>query len=108
MPPTATRKPAAIVEVERLGFKYQEIAQYDLTQLDKSRRVQVRDPNHYAPKDAVERFAIQMQHSQFPPIVVTADAWIVDGNTRVGASLLRDNKFFPAIELEIAWTNSSE
>lgn len=100
-------KPSAIVEVERLGFGWSEVAQYDLTRLDVSRRVQVREVGHYAQKDIVEQFAIQMGESQFPPIVVTNDDWIVDGNTRVGAALRRKAKFFPALVLDVRWGGAS-
>jgi hypothetical protein len=115
--PTATTSPEGlktVVEIERLGFKYTEVAQFDVTRLgaDKkgrgARRVQVREVPHYAPKEAVERYAIQMAHSQFPPIVVTADDYIVDGNTRIEATLLRDNKFFPAFVLDVPYRGGSE
>jgi hypothetical protein len=104
---TAQAESTAITEIERLGFKWTEVAQYDLTRVSVEQRVQVREPRHYAPKESVERYAIQMAHSVFPPIVVTADDWIVDGNTRVGAALRRDTKFFPAIVLGIAWGGAS-
>lgn len=101
----AQTKDKAIVEMERLGYAFTEDAQYDLSNLDPTKRVQVREDGHYAPKDAVERYAIQMAHSQFPPIIVTSDGWIVDGNTRVGASLSRGSKFFPAYVLDVAWND---
>lgn len=100
-------KPTAITEIERLGFGWTEVADYDLTRLDTTRRVQVRDLSHYAPKDSVERYAIQMGETAFPPIVVTSDDWVVDGNTRVGARLLRKEKFSPAIVLDVAWKGAS-
>ncbi|MQB01459.1 MAG: hypothetical protein GEU78_14400 [Actinobacteria bacterium] len=103
----ATSKPMAIVEIERLGFAYSEVAQFDLDRLSTERRVQVRDHGKYAPKDEVQRYAVQMEHSQFPPIVVTTDDWIVDGNTRIGASITRKNKFFPAIVLDVDWAGAS-
>jgi hypothetical protein len=106
--PATQAKPTAVVEIERLGFGWNEVAQYDLTRLDVSRRVQVREVGHYAQKDIVEQFAIQMGESQFPPIVVTADDWIVDGNTRVGAALRRKAKFFPAFILDVRWGGASE
>lgn len=98
--PTPLVDSKTTAEIERLGFNYTEVAQFDLSRLDKSRRVQVREEGHYAPKESVERYAVQMAHSEFPAIVVTSDDWIVDGNTRVGAALLRGNKFFPALVLD--------
>lgn len=104
---TAPEKSKTVVEIERLGFSYTEVAQFDLTRLSTSRRVQVRDASHYAPKESVERYAVQMAHSEFPPIVVTSDDWIVDGNTRTGAALLRGVKFFPALVLNVAFQGAS-
>jgi hypothetical protein len=101
-------KSAAIKEIDRVGFKYEEVAQYDLSQLSVDRRVQVREPKHYAPKDAVEQYAIQMGETEFPPIVVTSDGWIVDGNTRVGARLKRKEKFNPALVLDVVYNNATE
>lgn len=105
--PTTLGKPSAVVEIERLGFKSTEVAQYDLTRLSKDHRVQVRDENNYAPKDSVEQYSIQMAETEFPPIVVTNDDWIVDGNTRVGAALRRKMKFFPALVLDVNWKGTS-
>lgn len=100
-------KPPAVVEIERLGFGWTEEAQFDLTRLSPEHKVQARESKNYAPKETVEQFAIQMGESQFPPIVVTADDWIVDGNTRIGAALRRKAKFFPALVLDVRWGGAS-
>lgn len=106
--PTTQAKPSAAVEIERLGFGWTEVGDYDLTRIDRENRsVQVRDVGHYAPKEAVERYAIQMGETVFPPIVVTEDDWIVDGNTRVEAKLLRKEKFSTAIMVDIEWKGAS-
>lgn len=97
----------AEIEIERLGFSWIEVADFDLTLLDVSRRVQVREAEHYAPKESVERYAIQMGEVAFPPIVVTSDDWIVDGNTRVGAKLRRKERFTPALVLNVAFKGGS-
>ena len=70
--------------------------------------MQVRDVGHYEPKESVARYAVQMNHTEFPPIVVTQDQWIVDGNTRVGAKLLRKEKFFPALVLDTKYEGASQ
>ena len=102
----APEKAKAIVEIERLGFKFTEDSAYDLSRLDPARRIQVRESEHYAPREGVERYAVQMGQSVFPPIVVTKDAWIIDGNTRVGASLRRKTSLFPAIVLDVEWNGA--
>lgn len=101
--PTISPAAKAIIEIERLGFTWREDAAYDLERLDVKRRVQVRESKNYAPREQVERYAIQMGESVFPPVIVTKDDWIVDGNTRVGASLVRKQKFFPAIVLDVSY-----
>ena len=66
-------KPSYLVEIEDLGFKYEEIAQYDISELSYEKRVQARDftsVKHYAPKEEVARYVVQMTHSAFPPIVL--------------------------------------
>lgn len=102
MPPTPATpgvNDKAITEIERLGFKWTLVPQFDLDRLSPDRRVQVRESDHYAPHAMVERYAVQMDKNEFPPIVVTANDWIVDGNTRIGASLRRKQTHFPAYVL---------
>lgn len=100
-------KPTAAGEIERLGFDWTEVADFDLTRLSPDRRVQVRETKHYAPKENVEQFAVMMGETPFPPIVVTQDDWIVDGNTRVGAREKRKEKFCSAIVLDVPYTGAS-
>lgn len=107
MPTATATKSAALVEIERLGFGHTEIASFELSRLDTKRRVQVRESEHYAPKERVEQYAIQMAEAIFPPIIVTEDDWVIDGNTRVQASLKRGQKFFPAIVLDVSWGTAS-
>lgn len=104
----AQEKPTAIVEIERLGFGWKEVAQYDFEKLDPKRRIQVRAVNHYAPKEEVERYAIQMADNVFPPSIVTSDGWICDGNTRAGAKKLRKERYGPVIVLDVAWETASD
>lgn len=99
-------KPSYILEIEDLGFAYSEDAQFDISVLSKDKRVQSREfgsAPFWAPKEEMRRYAIQMTHSPFPPIIVTRDGWLVDGNTRVGARDIRKEKFSPAIVLEVEY-----
>lgn len=104
---TTSAQSTVIAEIERLGFGWTEVSNYDLGKLDLSRRVQVRESNHYAPKDMVDQFVIQMSEVAFPPPVVTSDGWIVDGNTRVGARKVRKEKFTPAIVLDVNYESGA-
>ena len=90
----------AIAEIERLGFSWYEDSQFELSRLSKDRRIQVRDSDHYSPRANVAQFAVQMREKPFAPIVVTANDWTGDGNTRVEAELVNKSKFTPAIVIE--------
>ena len=90
-------------EIAEFGIPFTTVAQYDLTALSPDKRVQVREERHYAPKQFVDRFAIQMAHTAFPAIVITKDGFIVDGNTRIAAALQRGEKFFPALVLDVEY-----
>lgn len=93
--------PAAAPEIERLGFSWHQEAQYDLNQLlDENGnllRVQVRDLEHYCPPARVAQYAVQMGETVFPPIIVTRNNRLVDGNTRREARRMRKEKYSPAI-----------
>lgn len=94
-------------EIDYLGFTYQFEPEFDLTRLSPNRRVQVRDSEHYAPKATAEQFAVQIGERPLPPIVVTADNWIVDGNTRVAARQHRKEKFQSALVIDIAFEKAA-
>ena len=75
---------ASLIEA-LVGVKPRLEQEFDLTTIDPDGRVQVRIDKNNAPREMVERFAAQMSFSAFPPIVVTQDARIIDGNTRYRA-----------------------
>jgi hypothetical protein len=89
--------------IDALGFGWTIDTNFNLKRVDPSRRVQVRDEDNYAPKANVKAFQIQMESSVFPPIVVTSDDWIVDGNTRVAARIARKDGFCEAIVIDRAF-----
>jgi hypothetical protein len=76
--------------------------EYDLSRVDLGERVQVRIDKNNAPKEMVERYTWQMSDSLFPPIVVTQDDVIVDGNTRAHARRQRDERYVHALVIPIA------
>jgi hypothetical protein len=76
---------------------------FDTTKIDPEGRVQVRIDKNNAPREMVERFAGQMAFSDFPPIVVTEDARIIDGNTRYKARLQRNERYTPALVVPVSW-----
>jgi hypothetical protein len=98
-----------IREIERIGLKWDYLPQYDLSLVDLvGRRVQVREAEHYSPKDTVEAFAHALKSgASFPAIIVTADNWVVDANTRVTAALSAGIHFFPALILKNRWNTAT-
>lgn len=95
-----TAKPTADL-IERLGFKWELDYEYPLPDL--AHRIQIRDTKHYAPGPQVAAYAAAMRRGdKFPPIVITKDGHLVDGNTRVEAG--RRNRW-PNIQALILDTN---
>lgn len=85
IPPEAAR---VITEIERLGLKYDYVPHYDITGLDPERRVQVRESDHYAPESLVKQYREALKGgATFPPGVISADAYLIDFNTRLRALL---------------------
>lgn len=78
--------------VDRLGFGWELDYEYPVDKFDLTKRVQIREERHYVPQEGVTRFAAAMrQGHKFPPVVVSSDGYVVDGNTRIEAA--RRNRF---------------
>jgi hypothetical protein len=75
---------------------------YDLSQVNFNERVQVRIDKNNAPKEMVERYTWQMSDSRFPPMVVTEDNVMTDGNTRGLAHRQREERFVHALVLPVS------
>jgi hypothetical protein len=82
------------------------VEDYDLLKLDEKNRLQVRIDRNNAPKEMVDRFRFQMSESKFPPIVVTADHRIIDGNTRFAAHLARDEIKVTVLLVPLSWDDA--
>jgi len=80
---------------------------FDLTTINPD-RVQVRLDKNNAPIEMVKRFAEQMSFSVFPPIVVTKDHRITDGNTRYRARQKRGDRFAPALVIPISYDEADD
>jgi len=92
--------PSSLIEA-MLGLKPKLEADFDLTRIDPNERVQIRIDKNNAPKEMVTRFASQMTFSKFPPIVVTRDPKIVDGNTRYRARVERGERYAAALVIPV-------
>jgi len=90
--PDAAKQTADLIET--LGFQWEFDFEYSTP--DPARRIQIREENHYIPKQMVTQIAAaQERGDKMPPIVVTKDGYLVDGNTRTAAA--RQNKY-PTIQ----------
>lgn len=81
------------------------VAEYDLGRLKE--RVQVREEKHVAPSTRVQEYAARMKSEPVPPILVTLDDYIVDGNTRIGAAKKNKRGFLPAVVLAVSWETAT-
>jgi hypothetical protein len=85
-------KPTADL-IEKLGFQWELDYEYPTPD---GRRVQIREEAHYTPREMVMRIASAMaRREKLPPIVVTKDGYIIDGNTRTAAA--QHNKY-PSVQ----------
>lgn len=73
--------------VEKLGFTdWTFHYDYD-TPADVHRRVQIRDDGHYAPTTEITKLGDALKRGDdLPPIILTRDGYLIDGNTRVMAA----------------------
>ena len=74
---------------------------FPLTRLKIEDAVQIRTETHRAPKGTVDQYVTHMKHGAiFPPIVVSTNGMLVDGNARVDACRLQNRKTFPAYKVK--------
>jgi hypothetical protein len=84
-------------------LSYELEAEYPLAKVRDNEGVQIRLPEHRAPSDAVDEYVTHMKHGAlFPPIVVTTNGSLVDGNTRLRAALKLGRKTFPTYKVKFA------
>jgi hypothetical protein len=99
-------KPTADL-VERLGFQWELDFEYSTP--DPAKRVQIREEKHYIPREMVMRIAAAMSRGEkFPPIVVTRDGYLVDGNTRTAAARHNKMPYMQALVLTDAYEGCTE
>jgi hypothetical protein len=88
-----TAKQAADL-IETLGFQWE--LDFEYATPDPAKRIQIREEVHYTPRPMVMQIAAAMARGdKMPPVVVTKDGYLIDGNTRTAAA--RHNKY-PAVQ----------
>ena len=104
LPPYAQ---AYVARIESFGFKWRFVAEHRLG--DIARRVQVRDIEKLAPTGDVNNYAQAMRRGdQFPPVFMTADGYLVDGNTRTESANKIGWRTFPTFELEVLYEQAPD
>jgi hypothetical protein len=91
-----------------LRVEAEYVEDFDYHKLNPAERIQVRIDKNNAPREMVQRYVHQMAYSQFPPVVVTADDRIIDGNTRVRARWEREERFANALVVPINYGDADD
>jgi hypothetical protein len=96
--------------IEDQGWKWRLETNYPIEKLSQDRRVQTRGfgSGRWCPPEERDRIATAMEYNTFPPIIVTKDDWLGDGNTRVGAYVKRKIHDVPAIVVDFDWGSATD
>ena len=93
--------------LERFGFKAKFVSDYPTPELTK--RLQIRDEKHYAPRAEVDKIANVMRLGEkVPPSIMSSDGYTVDGNTRNGAAIKNKYPHIEALVLTEKWDRAPE
>ena len=73
------------------------------------RKVQIREEKHYIPRAMVMQIASAMaRQEKFAPVVVTADGYLVDGNTRTAAARHNKQPFIQALIIQDKYEGATD
>ena len=93
-------------QITRLGFTGSFLREGALP--ERGKRVQVRNIKHLAPRNEVSKYAEVMRNGdRFPPIIVTRDKYLVDGNTRTEAAYKINRRVFDQFRLDIDYASAT-
>jgi len=99
-------KPTADL-IEKFGFEWELDFEYPTP--DAAKRVQIREEKHYVPRAMVMTIAAAMgRQEKFPPVVVTADGYLIDGNTRTAAARHNKQPFIQALVLQDKYEGATD
>lgn len=89
--------------LEAWQLSYELDPNFVLAKVKLNEGVQIRLEEHRAPSTAVDEYVTHMKHGAvFPPIVVSTNGFLVDGNTRMAACQKLERKTFPAYKVKFA------
>ena len=104
LPPYAQ---AYVARIESFGFGWKFVEDYPLGTVDK--RVQVRDIKERAPVFETSTYKQALKRGdQFPPVIQTADRYLVDGATRTEATRELGWTTFPTFILDTKYSNAPD
>lgn len=93
--------------IERFGFKWEFEFDHPVPNLE--HRLQIRSEKHVAPRAMVAKVRAAMSRGdRLAPVILTADDYIVDGNTRVTAALANKFPTIPALILDVKYEGARE
>lgn len=91
----------ALLEQWNLTFELEQ--DFPLNKIRKEGATQIRLEAHQAPAQAVDEYTTHMKHGAvFPPIVISHQGYLVDGNTRLAAISRLGRKSFPVYKVKFA------
>jgi len=103
------RWPFIAKEILDLRLPYFYDPEYERANIDRKSGFQVRDGDHIAPKDGIIKIAEMLKAgASVPPILMTRDGVMPDGNTRDGAYGLLEWPRIPAIVLDLNYQQADE
>lgn len=103
LPPYAQ---AYVARIRAFGFGWAFAEEHPLVPTGK--RIQVRDSEYLAPPKEVTRYEQALRKGdQMPPVIVTADGYLVDGATRTEAARKVGWNHYPAFRLDVAFENAT-
>ena len=99
-------KPTADL-IEKFGFQWELDFEYPTP--DAAKRVQIREEKHYVPRAMVMQIAAAMgRQEKFAPVVVTADGYLIDGNTRTAAARHNRQPFIQALIIQDKYEGATD
>lgn len=103
LPPYAQ---AYVARIRAFGFGWAFAEEHPLVPTGK--RIQVRDIAYLAPPKEVARYEQALRKGdQMPPVIVTADGYLVDGATRTEAARKVGWTHYPAFRLDVAFEKAT-
>jgi len=98
---------ASAPRIEVFGFNWAFFPDWKIA--DPDHRVQIRPIEQLAPPREVSKYAVDLKRGdRMPPVIMTNDGYIVDGNTRTEACRKIGRKTYPTFILDVNYSDATE